>query len=56
MPILWGVPESKFKWLPTRLYFYLSDNKNLKRIYFGDYMDKLYSIIWHINLKDKKNK
>ena len=41
MPILWGIEN--FKWLPTRFYFYLSANKNLKRIYFGDYMDKIYS-------------
>lgn len=46
MHILWGGPKDKFLWLPLRLYFYLADNKNLKRIYFGDYMDKLYPILW----------
>lgn len=54
MPILWGVPESKFKWLPTRLYFYLSNNKNLKRIYFGEYMDKIYNILWKGEKKTKQ--
>lgn len=55
MPILWGVPESQFKWLPTRLYFFLSDNKNLKRIYFGEYMDKIYNILWLGEKRDKQN-
>ena len=41
MPILWG--SDNFKWLPTRFYFYLSGNRNLKRIYFGEYMDKVYA-------------
>jgi hypothetical protein len=42
MPLLWGCQDPPFKWLPTRFYFYLSGNMNLKRIYFGDYLDKLY--------------
>ena len=54
MPILWGLPENKFKWLPTRLYFYLSKNRNLKRIYFGHYLDMLYNIVWHGEKKIKQ--
>jgi hypothetical protein len=46
MHILWGVPKDKFRWLPLRIYFYLSGGKNLKRIYFGDYLDKLHDILW----------
>ena len=46
MHILWCVSKDKFKWLPLRFYFYLSGNKNLKRIYFGEYMDKLHTILW----------
>ena len=43
MTILWGSPV---KWLPTRFYFFLSNDKNLKRIYFGDYLDMMYNILY----------
>jgi hypothetical protein len=51
MPILWGLDQ--FKWLPTRFYFFLSGNRNLKRIYFGEYLDKIYKPLC---LSEKKEK
>ena len=52
MPILWG--SDSFKWLPTRFYFYLSGNRNLKRIYFGEYMDKVYAQMMTTDKKEKQ--
>ena len=43
---IWCVQKDKFKWFPLRFYFYLSGNKNLKRIFFGDYMNKIHDILW----------
>ena len=50
MSALWGCD---LKWLPTRFYFFLSDDKNLKRIYFGEYLDKVYNIFF---LSEKRQK
>lgn len=46
MHYLWGVPKAQFKWLPLRFYFYLSRGKNLKRIYFGEYLERLQELLW----------
>ena len=51
MPILWNTTCDNFKWLPIRFYFYLSNNKISKRIYFNHYLDKIYKQLWENNKK-----
>jgi hypothetical protein len=51
MKILWGC---EVNWLPIRFYFFLSDDKNLKRIYFCDYLDKIYYLLFKSEKREKQ--
>ena len=36
----------KCEFLSMRLYYVLSDNINLKRIFFKEFLEKIYNVLW----------